>query len=85
MVGWNLLYLWINDCAMDSEQLDFVTYCIGNLSVRTGLSQREVFNRLKSSGILMGYIVAGYETLHTFSKEYLMNDLLDYMHEKGVA
>ena len=29
-------------------------------------------------------IVSSYDVLHTFSKEYLMEDLTDYMREKGV-
>ena len=32
----------------------------------------------------MGYIVPSYDVLHTFSKEYLMDDLVEYMQEKGV-
>lgn len=64
--------------------LDFITYCVGNLSRRLGLSASDVYQRLKSSGILYDYIVPSYDVLHTFSKEYLMEDLTDYMKEKGV-
>ena len=63
---------------------DFVTYCIGNLSRRLGLNARDVYQRLKTSGILTDYIVPSYDVLHTFSKEYLMEDLIDFMKEKGV-
>lgn len=70
---------------MSKAQLDFVTYCIGNLAERLEVSQRDVFNRLNTSGILLTYLIPGYEVLHTFSKEYLMNDILEYMREKGVA
>lgn len=69
---------------MDRDTVDFITYCIGNLSRRLGLSAREVYERLKTSGILTGYIVPSYDVLHTFGKEYLMEDLTDYMREKGV-
>lgn len=69
---------------MNSDTVDFITYCIGNLSRRLGLSARDVYQRLKSSGILMDYIVPCYDVLHTFGKEYLMEDLTDYMKEKGV-
>lgn len=69
---------------MSTSNIDFVTYCIGNLSRRLGLTQRDVYERLNSSGILEGYIVACYDVLHTFGKEYLMQDLTDYMKEKGV-
>jgi len=69
---------------MNFNNVDFVTYCIGNLSRRLGLSAGEVYRRLKKSGILTEYIVPSYDVLHTFGKEYLMEDLIDYMKEKGV-
>ncbi len=68
---------------MNMNVVDFVTFCIGNLSQRLGLSQRDVYNRLKTSGILAGYIVSSYDVLHTFGKDYLMDDLIAYMKEKG--
>lgn len=69
---------------MNYNTIDFVTYCIGNLSRRLNLSAVEVYRRLKQSGILYGYIVPSYDVLHTFGKEYLMEDLTEYMREKGV-
>ncbi len=69
---------------MSSNNIDFVTYCIGNLSRRLNLSAVEVSRRLKQSGILTDYIVPSYDVLHTFGKEYLMEDLTEYMREKGV-
>lgn len=69
---------------MDKDTVDFATYCIGNLSHRLELNARDVYERLKTSGILNGYIVPSYDVLHTFGKEYLMEDLIDYMREKGV-
>ncbi|MDE5844534.1 MAG: DUF3791 domain-containing protein [Muribaculaceae bacterium] len=69
---------------MDRNTLEFVTYCISKLAQRLNLSQGEIYNRLKSSGILYDYIVPSYDVLHTFSSRYLMDDLTDYMAEKGV-
>ncbi len=69
---------------MNTDNIDFITYCIGNLSRRLGLSASDVYQRLKTSGILMDYLVSSYDVLHTFGKEYLMEDLTDYMKEKGV-
>ena len=69
---------------MDKKTLEFVTYCIGKLSFHLKLSQQEVYDRLKRSGILYGYIVPSYDVLHTFGSRYLMDDLTDYMKEKGV-
>ena len=69
---------------MSCNNIEFVTYCIGNLSRRLNLSAVEVYRRLKQSGILYGYIVPSYDVLHTFGKEYLMEALIEYMGEKGV-
>ena len=38
----------------------------------------------EKSDILNGYIVPEYEILHTQSKEYILEDLLDVMKERGV-
>ena len=69
---------------MDKKTLEFVTYCIGKLSMQLKLSQQEIYKRLMDSGILYGYIVPSYDVLHTFGSCYLMEDLTEYMREKGV-
>lgn len=69
---------------MDKNTLEFVTYCISKLSQALGLSQKEIYSRLKQSGILYSYIIPSYDVLHTFSSRYLIEDLTDFMREKGV-
>ncbi len=39
---------------------------------------------LKKSNILDKYIIPGYEMLHTQSKDYIVEDILDVMKEQGV-
>lgn len=68
---------------MDKQTLEFVTYCIAKLANALHLSQQEVYKRLKRSGILYDYIVPSYDVLHTFGSRYLMEDLTEYMREKG--
>ena len=69
---------------MDTKTLEFVTYCISKLAQLLKMSQREVYRRLKQSGILYDYIVPSYDVLHTFSSRYLVQDLTDFMREKEV-
>lgn len=69
---------------MDKDTLEFVTYCIGKLSHLLKLPQREIYRRLKTSGILYEYLVPSYDVLHTFSSTYVMDDLTDLMKERGV-
>ena len=69
---------------MDKKSLEFVTFCISRLSLILKMPQQEVYRRLKDSGILYDYIIPSYDVLHSFSSRYLMEDLTDYMKEKGV-
>lgn len=47
------------------------------------MNQAEVYDRLKRSNILDGYIIKGYDPLHTFGSDYIANDLIGFMKEKG--
>lgn len=69
---------------MNSDIINFITYCVGNLSRKLNMEPGEIYARLKKSGILTGYIIPSYDVLHTFGKEHLMEDLTEYMKEKGV-
>lgn len=69
---------------MDKDILEFATYCISKLAQTLNLNQRDVYRRLMTSGILYGYIIPSYDVLHTFDSRYLMNDITDFMREKGV-
>lgn len=69
---------------MDRKVLAFVTFCISSLSLHLNLTQKEIYRKLKDSGILYGYIVPSYDVLHTFGSRYLIEDLTEYMKKKGV-
>lgn len=69
---------------MDKNVLEFTTFCISKLADHLKMSQSEVFRRLLQSGILYDYIVPSYDVLHTFGSRYLIEDITDYMREKGV-
>lgn len=69
---------------MDRKVLEFITYCISSLSAHLNLTQKEIYRKLKDSGILYGYIVPSYDVLHTFGSRYLIEDLTEYMKKKGV-
>ena len=69
---------------MNSNQVDFSTFCIGSVATALNMNQAEVYRRLKSSGILMDYIVGCYDVLHTFGRLYLVEDITSLMRKKGV-
>lgn len=69
---------------MTKEVLNFVTFCIGALSLRLRMPRNEVYAKLKNSGILYDYIVPGYDILHTYSRNYIVDDIADFMKLRGV-
>jgi len=69
---------------MSLNQLDFAIYCIGSLAEYLNMNQLTVYQKLKESGILTGYIIPAYDVLHTYSGQYIVDDLVSYMKEKGV-
>lgn len=68
---------------MQDYQLDFITYCVGNLADRLKMSASKVYKLLRSSGILDEYIVPCYDVSHTFGKDYIMDDLIGMLKKKG--
>lgn len=69
---------------MNFDQLVFTTYCVGHLADALKMSAGKIYNLLRTSGILTSYLLPGYDVLHTFSKEYIVEDLILCMKEKGV-
>lgn len=68
---------------MTFDQLDFSTYCIGAVSERLGIDQPTIYRMLKDTDILDGYIVAGYNVLHTLNPSNIIDDIIEMLKEKG--
>ncbi len=75
-----------NEPIKNSRELEFAVFCIENVAAKLGVDATRVYRALtEKSNILRGYIVPEYEVLHTQSREYIVNDILDVMKERGVA
>ena len=69
----------------NSNELEFAIFCIENVAEKLGVDAERVYQAFtEKSDILNGYIVPEYEILHTQSREYIVDDVLDVMGEKGV-
>lgn len=55
----------------------FVATCIEATARLTDTNYIDVYNRMKNVGLIENYIVPNYETLHTESREILVNRLLE--------
>ncbi len=69
---------------MNKDILDFVTFCVGAVALSLNMSRTDVFARLKKANLIDDYIVPGYDVLHTFSRHYIVEDIIDMMKRKGV-
>ena len=68
---------------MTTEHLYFITFCVGSLSEALNKSASQVYEALRSSGLLNDYIIPCYDILHSFSKEYIVEDLTEALKERG--
>lgn len=70
----------------NARELEFAVFCMESVAARLGVNADDVYRAFTDkSDILNGYIVPEYEILHTQSKEYIVNDILELMQERGVA
>jgi hypothetical protein len=71
---------------MNTNELEFSIFCIENIAENISLKGDEVFKLLtEKSDILDNYIIPCYDALHTQGKEYIVNDIVEVMREKGLA
>ena len=67
------------------KELSFLIFVLYSLAAKWEMSPAEVYRILNSSGILDNYIIKCYDVLHTQGKEYLVEDITDFVREKGVS
>ena len=69
----------------DAKELEFAVFCIENTALELGKDPADVYCALRDSGILYGYVVPSYDVLHTQGKEYIVQDIISIMNDRGVT
>lgn len=64
--------------------MEFITFTIGSVAERLQKSPSEIYKIFRQSNVIAGYLIPAYDVLHTFGRQYLVDDVLDFMKEKGV-
>lgn len=59
--------------------LAFVATCIEATARSLGVPYKEVYSRMKKLDMIEKYIYPNYETLHTESRENIVNDMIECM------
>ena len=67
------------------DELEFAIFCIENIAIGLGKNAEEIYQALtEKSDILGSYIIPEYEMLHTQSKDYIVEDIISLMQERGI-
>lgn len=74
-----------NSKIKNTDELEFAVFCIENIAIRLGKNAEEIYQALtEKSNILESYIIPEYEVLHTQSKDYIVDDIVSLMQERGI-
>lgn len=69
----------------NSDELEFAVFCIENTAIRIGTNSENVYQALaKKSDILYNYLIPEYDILHTQSKDYIVDDIIEVISERGI-
>lgn len=69
---------------IEKKELTFVVFVLYALGQHWNMTTPEVYDILNSTGILDDYIIKCYDVLHTLGKEYLVEDITEFVREKGI-
>jgi hypothetical protein len=71
---------------MNTDELNFAVFCVESVAEKLGQHGDQIYKLLTAdSRILDQYVLPAYSALHTQSKEYIVNDIIEYMREEGLA
>ena len=70
---------------MNEKILEFSIFCVESLAEKLNIDAKKIYKILRvDTDILDNYIIPCYEPLHSQSKAYIVNDLIQLMKAKGV-
>ncbi|CAI3488529.1 hypothetical protein CIRMBP1210_02009 [Enterococcus cecorum] len=68
----------LEDEKWNDRELEFAIFCIENVAARLNVDSRQNYDALiEQSDVLKEYIIPEYEVLHTQSKEYIVDNIID--------
>jgi hypothetical protein len=71
---------------MTRKELAFAVFCIENIAEKLELTGDEAYKLLaEKSDIMDNYIIPCFDALHTQGKEYIVNELIEVIQEKGLV
>lgn len=69
----------------DNKELEFAIFCIENVADKLNIDATKVYSMLtEQTNILNEYIIPEYEILHMQNKDYIVDDIIESVKERGV-
>ena len=62
-----------------TQATEFVVFCIENTANRLGISGSQLFLELKRTDGIKSFLYPSYPTLHTQSKDYIVDETIEYL------
>ncbi|MBR5970568.1 MAG: DUF3791 domain-containing protein [Lachnospiraceae bacterium] len=69
---------------MSKDVFSFVIYMIHACADRWNQTPSAVYRILQQSDCISGFLVPHYEILHTQGTTFIVNDITEYLHVRGV-
>lgn len=73
------------ELSSDEIKMAFVASCIEGAARKMGVSYREVYERMNNVGMIDDYLLGCYDALHTESREYVTEDVIECLLNKEAA
>ena len=61
------------------KKIEFAVFCIENTAKRLGTTGQEVYRALCETDGINTFILPSYDILHTQSKDYIVDETLEYL------
>lgn len=62
---------------------EFAVFCIENTAARLGITGSQLYRELQRTDGIKSFIYPSYPTLHTQSKEYIVDETIAYIRQHG--
>jgi len=69
----------------NDAQLKFSVYIINQIAQALKKPTGVIYKFLSESGVLDEYIIGCYDSLHTLGREYLIDDIIGLLYDRGIS
>lgn len=63
----------------EARQTEFAVFCIENTAERLEVSGKDIVDELDKTDGIRNFLYPSYSTLHTQGKEYIVDEVLEYI------